>query len=455
MAPHRILVVDDDESLRRVIEFSLNNKGYDTVAVETGEKAVTTLRKSDYGLMVSDMKMPGMDGIELLEKARVIRPEMPVILITAFGTVEKAVEAIKLGAYDYITKPFDNDDFLHKVNLALEHSQLRDENLRLRSELESQYSFTNIIGTSEAMQRIFAIVKKVARSDATVLITGETGTGKELIARAIHQSSDRSLKPMITVNCAAIPRELLESELFGHVRGAFTGAIRDKTGKFVLANKGTIFLDEIGDMSLDLQAKLLRTLEDGKVEPVGSEDMIETDIRVLAATNRDLRSLVREGKFRDDLFYRLNVIPIDIPPLRERREDIPLLVYHFARKFSEKGDLDFDKKAFALLVNYVWPGNVRELENVIRRIAVMARGRKVKASDMPIEITSGRPATMEKGQVGNSASGTTLKENEKKLIIEALNKAGWNQTKAARLLDIPRHVLIYRMKKYDISEEKF
>lgn len=455
MRPLRILVVDDDNSLRRVIEFNLKKSGYHTTAVETAEKALVIMRKSEFDLMISDMKMPGMDGIELFEKTREIRPEMPVIFITAFGTVEKAVEAIKLGAYDYITKPFDTADFMHKIDKVAEHRRLQDENTRLRGELESQYSFSNIVGVSPEMQEIFATIKKIAKSDATVLITGETGTGKELIARAIHQSSDRSHRPLITVNCAAIPKELLESELFGHVKGAFTGAVRDKTGKFVLADEGTIFLDEIGDMSLDLQAKLLRVLEDGKVEPVGSENSIETDIRVLAATNQDLRNMVKAEKFREDLFYRLNVIPIKIPPLRDRKGDIPLLVHHFADKFSGDRSLEFDKKALDFLEGYPWPGNVREMENIIKRVAVLRKGKRIRISDLPPEIMGGGGAAKSDDKNEHSKSGATLKETERNLIIEALIKAGWNQTRAARMLDIPRHVLIYRMKKYDIKEQDY
>jgi len=453
MTPPRVLIVDDDESLRKIIEFNLKNRGYHTISVDSGEKALAELHKSDIDLIISDMKMPGMDGIELLTKVHGIESDLPVIFITAFGSVEKAVESIKLGAYDYITKPFDTEEFLHKVNKAVEHLKLRDENIRLRSELESHYTFANIIGTSKEMQGIFATIKRIAASDATVLITGETGTGKELIARAIHQLSDRSSRSMIIVNCAAIPKELLESELFGHVKGAFTGAVRNKTGKFVQANNSTIFLDEIGDMNLDLQAKLLRVLEGGKVEPVGSEDLIDIDIRVLAATNQDLRSLANKGEFREDLFYRLNVIPIKIPPLRDRKEDIPLLVHHFANKFAGDENLEFNQKALDILENYQWPGNVRELENVVKRIAVLRKGKKVRASDLPSEIAAGRPAITESGENRLQQSNPTLRETEKNMIIEALKKTGWNQSKAAKMLDIPRHVLIYRIKKYGIKEE--
>jgi len=452
VVPHKILIADDDESLRRVIEYNLKKTGYGTTAVATAERALAVLKKSEFDLLISDMKMPGMDGIELLQKSKEIRPELPVIFITAFGTIEKAVEAIKLGAYDYITKPFDTEDFLLTVNRALEHYRLQNENIRLRSELASQYTFSNIIGTSMAMQEIFATVRKIADSDATVLITGESGTGKELIARAIHHLSQRSKRSMVTVNCAAIPTELLESELFGHVQGAFTGAIKDKTGKFMLADGGTIFLDEIGDMNLELQAKLLRVLEDKMVEPVGSENPIAVDIRTLAATNQDLRKLVKNSKFREDLFYRLNVIPLNIPPLRERVEDIPLLVHHFLEKFSGNKPLALDRKAMDMLAEYAWPGNVRELANAIQRIVVLVKGTKLTASDLPDEIAAGRKVRSDDDENGLEGHGTLI-ESEIKMIIQALERAGWNRTKAAKRLGIPRHILIYRMKKYSIMEK--
>jgi two-component system NtrC family response regulator len=302
------------------------------------------------------------------------------------------------------------------------------------------------------MQEVFATVLKVADSDATILITGDSGTGKELIAKAIHQHSERSKHPMVTVNCAAIPKELLESELFGHVEGAFTGAIKDKTGKFVLADRGTIFLDEIGDMNLELQAKLLRVLEDKSVEPVGSENSIAVDIRVLAATNQDLLTLVRNNKFREDLFYRLNVIPMTMPPLRERVEDIPLLVHHFLEKFSGKSSPSIDKKTLDILVEYEWPGNVRELENVMKRIVILIKGKRIKVSDLPDEIAGRGKQRSEQKKRSGPEGEATLMESEKKMIIDALDRSGWNQTRAAKRLGIARHVLIYRIKKHNIKE---
>jgi len=441
-----ILVVEDDESQRRIIEYNLSQKGYGVTAVDSAEKGLELLKSRDFALLISDMKLPGMDGMQLLKDARALRPELPVLFITAFGTIEKAVEAMKVGAFDYITKPFDRDEFILVVEKALEFRRLKDENVRLRSELESRQAFADMIGTSPAMQEIFATIKKVAATDATVLVLGESGTGKELVARAIHRASDRAESPMVTVNCAAIPRDLLESELFGHVSGAFTGAVRDKIGKFVAADGGTIFLDEIGDLSLELQAKLLRVIQEREVEPVGSNNRISVDIRIIAATNQDLISRVRDGQFREDLYFRLNVVPIEIPPLRERPGDILLLVSNFLRQFSLDSPVTLDNKVLEALTHYNWPGNVRELENIIKRLTILAKDGHVKLTDLPSEISiiSDTPD----GKPIHSA----LIEAEIKLITDALKGAGWNQSRAATHLGIPRHVIIYRIKKYGIRE---
>jgi DNA-binding NtrC family response regulator len=448
-----ILIVDDDESLRRIIEYNLKQRGYHTVAVDSAVKALEALRKSQFNLLISDMKLPGKDGIELMMEAKELRPDLPVIFITAFGTIEKAVQAMKAGAYDYITKPFERDDLLMTVAKVLEYHRLKDENVQLRSELDSRYGFSNIIGSSQAMQEIFATVKKVAPTDATVLVTGESGTGKELIARAIHLKSDRARSPMITVNCAAIPHELLESELFGYVAGAFTGAIKEKMGKFVVADGSTIFLDEIGDLHPDLQAKLLRVLQERVVEPVGSNESISIDIRVITATNQDLIEKVRKAEFREELFYRLNVIPIRIPPLRERPEDIPLLINHFLKQFSTDNEVTIEPDAREMMKGYRWPGNVRELENIIKRLVILNHGGRIKSHDLPQDMISDveELTNIELDGVGKNYS--TLMESEIKLITEALRYCGWNQSKAAMRLGIPRHVLIYRMKKYNIREE--
>jgi DNA-binding NtrC family response regulator len=451
MNQHSILVVDDDASLRRIIEFNLKKRSYKTITVESGEKALESLRKNDFCLLISDIKMAGMDGIQLMQKAREIKSDLPVIFITAFGTIEMAVEAMKLGAFDYITKPFDLEDFLHTVEKALEYHRLVDENIRLKHELKSRDSFSNIIGSSKAMQAVFGKIEKIANTDVTILISGESGTGKELIARALHQQSGRSDKPMVTVNCAAIPKDLLESELFGHVSGAFTGAVKNKTGKFELADGSTIFLDEIGDMSLELQAKLLRVLENRTIEPLGSNESIPVDIRVLAATNHNLQENIQSGKFREDLYYRLNVIPIHIPPLRERPEDIPLLVNHFLKEFAPERQVSIDRNAREIIKNYEWPGNVRELKNLIKRLVVLAEDDKIEAGNLPDEIIHKKEIKQQNHENGRPEN-VSLEETEKRAILEALEKSGWNQTKAARLLEIPRHVLIYRIKKYNISE---
>jgi two-component system NtrC family response regulator len=448
MNAYPILIVEDDESQRRIIEYNLKTRGHRTTAVDSAEKALEVLGDNEFYLLISDIKLPGMNGIELLQKARELKPDLPVVFITAFGTIEKAVEAMKLGAFDYITKPFDRDEFLLTIEKALEFHRLKDENLKLRSELDNRYGFSNIIGVSPVMQEIFATIKKVATSDATVLISGESGTGKELIARAIHRASDRSSGLMVTVNCAAIPKDLLESELFGHVSGAFTGAVKDKIGKFVLADSGTIFLDEIGDLYPELQAKLLRILQERIIEPVGSNETIAVDIRVIAASNQDLAANVKDGRFREDLFYRLNVIPINIPPLRERPDDIPLLIDHFLKRAAGETEMAIDKRAMEFLTQYRWPGNVRELENIIKRVVILKDDRKIRAADLPIEIRKGESGR----QDGFRENQSALSGAEIKLITDALKSAGWNQSRAAARLGIARHVLIYRMKKYNIRE---
>ncbi|HBC47487.1 MAG TPA: DNA-binding response regulator [candidate division Zixibacteria bacterium] len=448
----RILIVEDDESQRRIIEYNLKQKAYETTAVDSAEKALEVLHKASFHLLISDMKLPGKSGIELLQEAKKLYPGLPLVFITAFGTIEKAVEAMKLGAFDYITKPFDRDEFLLTIEKALEFQRLKEENQKLRSELSGHDIFSDIIGSSNVMQDIFATIKKVAATDATILIYGESGTGKELVAKAIHRSGDRCQKELVTVNCAAIPKDLLESELFGYVSGAFTGAIKDKIGKFVLADGGTIFLDEIGDLHPELQSKILRVLQERVVEPLGTNKTIAVDIRVIAATNQDLASRVRDGLFREDLFYRLNVIPIFIPPLRERLEDIPLLVDQFIHKFEGNTEINIERRALEILTRYGWPGNIRELQNIIKRVIIFTEDKIIKASDLPSEITKGENES--NGTITYQDSQSALSSSEIKLITDALRNAGWNQSKAAARLGIPRHVLIYRMKKYNIKEQE-
>jgi DNA-binding NtrC family response regulator len=449
MKPYNILLVDDDQSMRRIISFNLEKQGYKVAAAESGEEVLRLMQDREFELMISDIRMPGLSGIELMEKALMKNPSMAVIFITAYGSIESAVEAIKKGAYDYITKPFEMDKLNHLVKKALEYSALKIENEKLRSEIASHQLSKKIIGISGKMQEIMGTVERIAGTDATVLITGPSGVGKELIANAIHMKSERRHKRMVTINCASIPRDLLESELFGYTRGAFTGAVQNKTGKFVSADGGTIFLDEIGDLHMELQAKLLRVMQDHTVEPLGGNEPIPIDIRVIAATNQDLKEKVSENKFREDLFYRLNVIPIRIPPLKERPEDIPPLIFHFLDRFSAGPRISMDDDALELLKNYDWPGNVRELENLVKRVVILRKGDRITVSDLPDEIA--RPEKETKVSGGITAT-VSLADNEIGLITDALKRAGWNQSKAAKMLDIPRHVLIYRMKKYGIKE---
>ena len=442
----RILVADDDESLRRVIEFSLAAEGYEVRTVADGAQALEQLRNERFDLLLSDMKMPGLSGLELLKRALELDRDIKVILITAYATIQQAVEAVKLGAFDYLTKPFEKEELSVTIEKALRFKRLETENVELRSRLDGADYVRGIIGTSPAIKNVLNLLSKVAPTDATVLITGESGTGKEIIARAIHKKSSRSAREFVPVNCAAIPKELVESELFGHVRGAFTGAIRDKKGKFQIADGGTIFLDEIGDLGLGLQAKILRALQERVVEPVGSEKSIAVDVRIVAATNADLRRKVAEGTFREDLFYRLNVIPMFMPPLRERKEDIPLFLAHFAEQFAPGQNVMFSPELVRRLMSHDWPGNVRELENLVERMIVMRRSNVVDETIWP---EGAAPAAPGPHRAGERAS-LSLHEAEKELILRALEKSRWNKSEAARILQIPRHVLLYRMKTYGL-----
>jgi DNA-binding NtrC family response regulator len=444
----RILVADDDESLRRVIEFRLRQEGYEVKAAPDGIQALELLRNERFDLLLSDMKMPGLDGLELLTRALELDREIKVILITAYATVQQAVEAVKLGAFDYITKPFEKEELSVTIQKALQFKRLETENLELRSRLDGAEYFKGLIGASGAIKEVLNLVSKVAPTDATVLITGESGTGKELIAKAIHKKSSRSTGEFVPVNCAAIPKELVESELFGHVKGAFSGAIRDKKGKFQIADGGTLFLDEIGELGLGLQAKILRALQERVIEPVGSEKPVPVDVRIVAATNTDLKRRVAEGMFREDLFYRLNVIPIFIPPLRERKEDIPLFLRHFAEKFAPGQNMGFSPELVERLMNYDWPGNVRELENLVERMVVMRRSSLLDENELPEDF--GR--TMVRRDSPETEAPASLHEVEKELILRTLERSRWNKSEAARILKIPRHVLLYRMKTYGITK---
>jgi two-component system NtrC family response regulator len=450
----RILVIDDDASLRRVLEYNLQEAGYLVLTAASGEEGLSLFSEETPALVITDMKMPGMDGMQVLKTIKERSPETLVIMITAFGTIDVAVDAMKAGAYDYITKPFNRDELRLTVAKALQLERLTVENRRLKDELADKSDYRTIVGSSKAMERVFEIVHKVANTEASVLITGESGTGKELVARSIHHHSGRCQAPFIAINCAAIPRDLLESELFGHVRGAFTGAIKDKAGKFQLADGGTLFLDEVGELPLELQPKLLRALQEKVIEPVGGTKEQRLDVRIVAATNLDMDVALAEGTFREDLYYRLAVIPVHLPSLRERRDDITLLVRYFCKKL-QAGPVLFDAGATAALTAYRWPGNVRELENLVERLLIMRNSDTITINDLPDKIRNGAmpsDVSVPGGKVVNLPdNGYSLEQLEREVVVEALERNNWNQTAAAKFLSIPRHTLIYRIEKYGIS----
>jgi DNA-binding NtrC family response regulator len=444
----KILVIDDDPSLRRVMEYNLQQEGYDVSVAASGEKGLGMFDQLMPALVITDMKMPGIDGLDVLRHIRQLSPETLVIIITAFGEVDRAVEAMKAGAYDYIQKPFSRDSLKLTVRKALQYSGVIEENRRLKSQLDQKAGFRNMVGTSNEMQKVFDVINKVADTDAAVLITGESGTGKELVARAIHALSSRRNAPFVAINCAAIPRELIESELFGYTKGAFTGALKDKAGKFQLAEGGTLFLDEIGELLPELQPKILRALQEKEIDPVGSNKPLKIDVRVLSATNLDIRKAVTAGSFREDLYYRLSVIEIHLPPLRERRDDIALLIRHFCEKHC-RAEVQFSRDALEVMRHYPWPGNIRELENTVERILILRHSDSIGVSDLPENMLQRK--TGENNMINLPDEGYPLEDLEKKIIIQALEKNSWNQAAAARFLRIPRHVLIYRIEKYGIT----
>jgi len=446
----KVLLIDDDASLRRVTEYSLHSAGFNVLSAADGKQGLASFRVDCPEVVITDIQMPGMSGYEVLQQIKNERPETLVIVITAHSSVEKAVEAMKQGAHDYLSKPFSRDELMIVVEKAFELLGLQKENQRLRDELAHQVDFSHMVGISDVMQDVFDVVRRVAPTEASVLITGESGTGKELIARAIHQGGARSKEPFVAINCAAIPATLLESELFGHVRGAFTGAVRDRAGKFEKADGGTLFLDEIGEMPMELQPKLLRVLQEMEVEPLGGKSR-SVNVRIIAATNQDVESALEEGRFREDLYYRLNVIPIELPPLRKRAEDVPLLVKHFLERFKANAPVEISDAALEGLASYPWPGNVRELQNAVERMIILNQGEKLDLHHLPAKITSA--PTSSRGQVVNlPADGYPLETLEKEVVIQALERNDWNQTRAAAFLQVPRHTLIYRMEKYDIKK---
>jgi len=458
MIPKRILVVDDEESFRHMLSVILIKEGYEVETASNGGEGLQKAVASPFDQILCDIRMPRMDGLEFLKAIQKTGVEATIVVMSAYGTVDIAIEAMKLGAYDYISKPFKPDEIILTLRKAEEREQLRKENQLLRREVTKEYSFENILSKNEKMQNIFDVIKKVAQYKSTVLISGESGTGKELVARALHYNSERSPNPFIPVNCGAIPENLLESELFGHAKGAFTDAIRTKKGLFEEADGGTLFLDEIGELPGPLQVKLLRVLQEGEIRRIGESKPIQIDVRIVAATVKDLAKEVNEGQFREDLFYRLNVLPIHIPPLRERKEDIPLLIHHFIQKFDlamNKNVTDLDHKALEVLMNYKWYGNVRELENTIERAIVLTDKNIIELENLPIEIQNFKeefqlePLPDEEYSIKKASKALEIN-----LIKKALKKTKGNHTHAARLLEISHRALLYKIKEYGIIENE-
>lgn len=452
---YTILIVDDERSIRVGLKGLLTKEGYEVAVAESGDAALRLLETQSVDLALTDLRMPGMDGLSLLRQLKARCPDTVVMMMTAYGSEKIAVEAMKAGAHDYIVKPFDNDEVKILIRQALEQETLRREVRRLRERLDTAFRFESILGASPAMQRIFDIVKKVAPTDLTVLITGESGTGKELIANALHQNSPRKNGAFIKVNCAAMARELVESELFGHEKGAFTGAVTAREGRFEAADGGTLFLDEIGDMPLETQAKVLRVLQEQEFERVGGNRTIKVDVRILAATNRNLQQMAQEGKFREDLFYRLNVVPIALPPLRERQEDIPLLAAHFLREVEARfgGEpRNLSPNAHRVLLEASWPGNVRELKNVIEVSAVLATGTEIDVADLRLSQQSSPTSAVPPTLTFKEAKQRVVDAFERDFIIRALRRHHHNITKAAEEMGMHRQQLQQKIRELGLRE---
>lgn len=450
----RILIAEDEDKMRRILELILGPDGYQIDLAQDGAKALSLLERSAYDLIITDLKMPNVNGMEILKTVNKLSLDVPVVVITAYGSVESAVEAMKAGAFDYIIKPFEKEEIRIVASKAIAYGRLRRENRYLREEVRRRYALDEFVGNSQKMKNVYDLAGQVAGTSSTVLISGESGTGKELLARAIHYGSPRSSAPFIAINCASIPDTLLESELFGFEKGAFTGAEKMKTGKLELAHRGTLFLDEIGEMSPAIQAKMLRVLQEKSFERLGGTKSIEVDIRLIAATNKNLHEFVEKRQFREDLFYRLNVFPIHIPPLRERKEDINLLAMYFLKKFNHeigKSIQGISQAALDELLSYPWHGNVRELQNVLERAVIVCKGTELAPQD--INLCSGEDANSMIGRLKMliSPGGISLEDIEKNLIIAALDISNNNQVKAANLLHITRNTLRYRMEKFGIS----
>ncbi|NOZ25415.1 MAG: sigma-54-dependent Fis family transcriptional regulator [Nitrospirae bacterium] len=461
----RILVIDDDVTVRDVLKDFLISEKYSVSLEENGLDGLERLRKEYFDVVFLDLAMPVMGGMDVLKAMKdTPNADTPCIIITAYGTVKNAVEAMRAGAFDYVTKPFRLDELGIIIRKALEVAKLKKENIRLKRELKKRYEFHGLIGSSLEMQRVYDLIEKIADTDSTVLITGESGTGKELIAKVIHYNSYRSGKNFVPLNCAAIPKDLLESELFGHEKGAFTGAINTRVGRFELASGGTLFLDEIGELDPSLQVKLLRVLQEREFERIGSTKTIKVDVRILAATNRNLEELTKEGRFREDLYYRLNVIPVHIPPLRERKEDIPVLIEHFLKKHAKakkRRPPEISKDVMDVLLRYRWPGNVRELENLVERLTILNPGQAITLKDLPERFQALAPAAGKPRAAGCPEDmsippeginlNTVIDNLERKLITEALEKSNGIKSKAATLLGLNRTTLVEKMKKKGIS----
>ncbi|HEX3820888.1 MAG TPA: sigma-54 dependent transcriptional regulator [Candidatus Sulfotelmatobacter sp.] len=448
-----ILIVEDEAKMRRLLELNLGEDGFTTHSAEDAETGLKLLRENGVDLVLTDLKLPGMNGLEFLHSVKRQNAALPVVVMTAFGSVETAVEAMKAGASDYVLKPFSLAEMRMVIHKELDVRNLREENRTLREALGKKYSHPNIVARSPKMQEVLATVERVAPTNATVLLGGESGVGKDLIARAIHEKSKRASGPFLKINSTAIPENLLESELFGFERGAFTGAVASKPGKFELADKGTLFLDEIGDVPPATQVKLLRVLQEREFERLGGTKTVKVDVRLIAATNKDLREALEQGTFREDLYYRLNVVPIDIAPLRERKEDIPDLVNLFVTRFAGESGKEIEgisPQAMQVLVNYHWPGNVRELQNIVERACALSKGPQLEVSDVHIDA---RPSKAANGTPGFLPDGMTLEQWEDEMVQEALRRANGNKSQAARLLGLSRNALRYRLSKIGIADE--
>ena len=450
--PYRVLVIDDETAIREAIRMTLEYEGYKIEEARSGQEGLDKAGRTDYDAILLDIKMPVLDGIEVLDNLKAQKITSPVVMVSGHGDVHTAVECTKRGAFDFLEKPLNRDKLLLTVRNAVRLRKIEEENSELRSKAEKEYQ---LVGESAVMKELKSQVERAAPTKATVLITGESGTGKELVAREIHRRSSRSTQPFIQVNCAAIPEELIESELFGHEKGSFTGAVRKQTGKFIAADGGTIFLDEIGDMSLRTQAKVLRVLQEGDVEPVGSATVLKVDVRVIAATNKDLTEEIRAGRFREDLYYRLNVIPIRTPPLRERRDDIPVLASHFAKLFSEEHNYHpktFTPAALKALQDASWRGNVREVRNLIERLVIMVPADAIDITDLPAEFFRA-PADIISGSMRLNTLQEFKDEAEKAFILAKLREHGWNVSKTAEAIDTPRSNLYKKIEQYNIKRE--